>query len=157
MARATYISNKFYEVSFETVIRGHHVYKARWTPTMNEKLVGKEDERAEAIEYDEFAVGIFKPMEDNTLLLVGHAPIELSSLLFHFLKNNKDNVLLVYPSGKRYREVGLAVPGRYRALTKNKRTAAILKEQLVKKREFLLLTLSLKEEHEEMRLLPKSL
>ena len=53
--------------------------------------------------------------------------------------------------------MGLAVPGRYRALTKNKRTAAILKEQLVKKREFLLLTLSLKEEHEEMRLLPKSL
>ena len=37
-------------------------------------------------------------MEDKTLLLVGHVPIELSSFLFHFLKKNKENVLLAYPS-----------------------------------------------------------
>ena len=78
---------------------------------MNEKLVGKEDERAEAKEYDEFAVGIFKPMEDNTLLLVGHAPIELSSLLFHFLKNNKDNVLLLEKGTEKWDWQCLAVTG----------------------------------------------
>ena len=40
--------------------------------------------------------------------------------------------MFVYPSGKRYREAGLAVPGRSRAFTK-KRTALILKEQLLKR------------------------
>ena len=66
---------------------------------MNEKAFGKEDERAEAKDYDQFAVKIIKPIDDNILLLVRHVPIELSSLFIHFLKKNKDNVLLAYPSG----------------------------------------------------------
>ena len=52
MARVTYSDNQmFCEGSFVTIIRGHHVYKARWTSTMNDKLLGKEDERADAINY----------------------------------------------------------------------------------------------------------
>ena len=125
----------FYEVSFETTIRGHHVYKARWTSMMNEKLSGEEDERAKAKGYDQFVVGIFKPMEDNTLLLVGHVPIELYSFFFHSFRKNKDNVLHPYLSGKRYRKVGLMVPGHYKAFTKNKRTALISKERTTAKEE----------------------
>lgn len=70
MDRATFIADKqlLYEVSFETVIRSHHVYRARWTPTTNDKLFRKEDKRANAKNYDQFAVGIFKSLEDITLL-----------------------------------------------------------------------------------------
>lgn len=56
MDRVTFIADKqlLYEVSFETVIRSHHVYRARWTPTTNDKLFGKEDKRANAKNYDQF-------------------------------------------------------------------------------------------------------
>ena len=65
MASATYFTNKliFYEVSVETVIRGHHVYKARWTLTMNDKLFGKEMENINAKDTTSFEVeerGLFK-------------------------------------------------------------------------------------------------
>ena len=52
--------------------------------------------------------------------LVGHVPIELSSFLNHFLKSNEKNLLKVTVAGKRKREVGLVVPGKYCAFTKKK-------------------------------------
>ena len=78
----------FYEVRFETVIRGHHVYNARLTPVKNEKLVGLHEKRAEAKEYDKFEIGIFKFGKEN-LSLIGRASIKLSSLLFHFFNNDE--------------------------------------------------------------------
>ena len=156
MARAEYICDKemFYQVSFESVIRGHHVYKANWAPIMNEKLTGKEDDRDEAKANDRFAIGIFKPVAEN-LQLVGHAPIELSALLFHFLNNEEGNVLNAYPTGKRFREIGLSVPARYRALTRNKKTASVLMEELKKKEDTLLL--KLKVDNKDIMLLPVSM
>lgn len=71
-----------------SVTRGYQVYKAKWTPMMNQKLLGKEDQRAKAKGYNQFVVGIFKPMDYNTLLLVEHVPTELSCPLFHFFKKN---------------------------------------------------------------------
>lgn len=68
---------------------------------MNEKLLGKEDQRAKAKGYNQFAVGIFKPMDYNTLLLVEHVPTELFYPLLHFFKKNLDKVFLAYPSGNR--------------------------------------------------------
>ena len=47
-------------VKFETNIRGHHVYKDVWTPTLGEKLNCKPDEREEAKEYDQNAIGVYK-------------------------------------------------------------------------------------------------
>ena len=49
--------------------------------------------RVEAKEYDKHAIGIYKTEEEERETLVGHAPIELSLLLFYFLQNNKDNML----------------------------------------------------------------
>ena len=37
----------FYETKFTSVIRGHHVYKAWWTPVIGEKLLCKNDKREE--------------------------------------------------------------------------------------------------------------
>ena len=38
----------------------------------------------EALEYDKYAMGIFKTNQDEECL-VGHVPIKISSLLYHFL------------------------------------------------------------------------
>ena len=78
-------------------------------------------------------IGIYKTEEERETL-VGHAPIELSLLLFYFLQNNTENMLHVFVTGKRYREIDLVIPGCYRALTKSKQTAKILQEQLEKKK-----------------------
>ena len=40
-------------------IRGHHVYKASWTPKLQEKLYRKKDERNEAAEYEKHAICFF--------------------------------------------------------------------------------------------------
>jgi len=47
-----------FTVKFETNIRGHHVYKDVWKPSIGEKLICKFDEREEAIEYDENSIGV---------------------------------------------------------------------------------------------------
>ena len=42
----------FYNVDFETVIRGHHIYKSVWKPCDIEMLNCVKDKRDEAMEYD---------------------------------------------------------------------------------------------------------
>ena len=71
------------EVNFKTVIHGHHIYKSIWTPLIGHVLIAKPDERREALDYDKYAIGIFKRLEEDTtaLTLVGHVPVELSKLL----------------------------------------------------------------------------
>ena len=49
----------YFKVDFDTVIRGHHVYKTVWTPVVDEVLEC-EDTRAEAKEHDENAIGVYK-------------------------------------------------------------------------------------------------
>ena len=93
MARASPIEYKmYYRVSFETVIRGHHVYKYMWTPKINEVLQCEEDTRAEAKEYDANAIGVYvMKTDDANKTLAGHVPIELLQLLSY----------IVLPTGKR--------------------------------------------------------
>ena len=47
-------------LKIESVIRGHHVYKAVWNSEVGEKLECYEDTRKEAKDYDKHYVGIFK-------------------------------------------------------------------------------------------------
>ena len=47
------------EVQFTSVIRGHHIYKSVWTPTLGEKLNCREDDRKEAKQRDEYAIGTY--------------------------------------------------------------------------------------------------
>ena len=55
-----------YETKFTSVVRGHHVYKARWTPVIGVKLVCKNDKREEAKAYDDFAVSLYKDGKDSS-------------------------------------------------------------------------------------------
>ena len=49
MARASVTMNfdMFYQIEFKTAIRGHHVYKQTWTPSLGEILQCKKDNRQE--------------------------------------------------------------------------------------------------------------
>ena len=127
----------FYSVDFETVIRGHHIYKSVWKPCDGEMLnsICVKDKRGEAMEYDKNAIGVYRtPSESEQKMLVGHVPIELSSLMNNFLKANDSNKLVAKVSGKRKREVGLVVPAKFKALTKEYRLAKIQQLQARKEK-----------------------
>jgi len=132
MARANDCVDKFellHRIKFRSIIRGHHVYKANWTPVLKEELFAKPDERDEAKEYDPFSIGIFKLKDDGESKLVGHAPIELSSLLTHFLNADSGNFIKVTVIGKRKREIGLVIPAKFECYSKIKKNASVLDEQ----------------------------
>ena len=67
--------------------------------------------------------------------LAGHVPIELSRVLAGFVAASKTNLLTVKVCGKRKRDVGLVVPGCYRAMTNRKKVADILSTEINKVKE----------------------
>lgn len=141
MARAIEKRNfeMYHRVKFQSIIRGHHVYKSIWSPYAGETLMAYPDDRPEALEYDKFAVGIYKIKEKEKDMeeqkeLVGHVPVELSSLIYHFLNASSENRMTVEVTGKRKREVGLVVPAKFNALTKDKKTAKVLDKELFKRK-----------------------
>ena len=79
----------FYHVSFESVVREHHVYKGKWSPEKGERLLCQKDLREEAEEHDAHVIGVYKKERDDWPGEVGHAPIELSKLLSQFLGSDK--------------------------------------------------------------------
>ena len=137
MARATTpFCNVYYTLEFDAAIRGHHIYQSRWTPTLDMNLKCEFDKRSEAAEYDENAICVYTWGEEGQESgLVGPLPIELSKLLKQFLDVDKKNMLIVTVIGKRKREVGLVVPGRYTAMTEGKEIIDVLNRELVKKKE----------------------
>ena len=120
-----------YKVEFNAAFREHHIYKANWKTRPNEMLSIKKDNRQEALSYDIHALGVHKA--EGTL--AGHLPIELPRVLDYFLQQNEDNFIDVQVTGKRKREVGLVVPVRYTAHTRDRETAVILEAELKKRKE----------------------
>ena len=93
MARSSFHSLKWnfvFEVQFTSVIRGHHIYKSVWTPTLGEKFNCREDDRKEAKQHDEYAIGTYLEAYTGSEL-VGHVPMELSYLIYTFLRAYDDN------------------------------------------------------------------
>ena len=98
---------------------------------MDEILLCKKDNRQEALDHDEHAVGVYKfESDDAETMLVGHVPIELSMLLSRFLKASEKNAVEVKVCGKRRREVGLVILGHYKARTKSRSHCKILDREL---------------------------
>ena len=60
------------DFSFDSVIRGHHIYKKVWMPSVGEVLLLVKEE---GNEHDRFAVSVMKDR-----FIIGHAPRELSKL-----------------------------------------------------------------------------
>ena len=103
-----------YKTEFRYAIRGPHVYKITWFLVNNEKFDCKKDDRAEALSYDNHALGRF--LKNGTL--VSHIPIELSNLIYFFLKSAAGNFASAVAVVPRKREVGLVVPAKFTAATK---------------------------------------
>ena len=92
-------------------------------------LEATSDDREEAKEYDKYVVGLYK--RD---LLVGHIPIEISSLCFHFINQDPGNKIKALITGKREPEIGLVVPAKLIFITNNKRFSEVLENELIKRK-----------------------
>ena len=78
-------------------------------------MVCKRDQRLEAKELGENAIGTYKSEE----VLVGYLPIELLKLIAFFIDTEGNHVQAVV-TGKRKREVGLSVPAKFNCFTSSK-------------------------------------
>ena len=90
----------------ESTVRGHHVYKASWSPYIGEEL----PVQCEANNiHDDFAVAVLK--NSNT---VGHVPREISRVCWYFLHKSGSEMTCIVNGDRRRSEVdgrkGLVVP-----------------------------------------------
>ena len=65
-------------LSVESVVRGYHVYKDDWSPSVGDKF---EPEIEKLHRHDRYAVAI-KVSGD----IVGHVPCEFSKIVYYFIK-----------------------------------------------------------------------
>lgn len=116
MARTNIVKNfdLSFEINFNTIIRGHHVYESIWTSSIEQVLLALPDVRKEDLDYDKYVVDISKRHEEDFshLGIVGHAP----------------HVEII---GKRKCEVGLVVPAKFSARTECSQMGKVLDEQLL--------------------------
>ena len=89
----------------ESVVRGHHVYKDRWTPRLGETLQCLREEENRT---DRFAVAVYKDLN-----IVGHVPRAISTLCSVFLR--RGGIIRCVISGNRQHshdlpQGGLEVP-----------------------------------------------
>ena len=89
---------------FSSIVRGHHVYKSVWTPSIGETLPLSADA---GNEHDAYAVGVSKES-----VLVGHAPREVSRIFYYFLQH--DGSISAEITGHRKFGYGLEVPCCYK-------------------------------------------
>ena len=80
-----------------SVVRGHHVYKTVWTPSVGETLTVKAED---GNNHDKHAVAVMKE--------VGHIPREFSLISWYFL--HRGGFISVEIIGKRVFGKGLEVP-----------------------------------------------
>ena len=79
---------------------------------------------------NEGAIGVYKKVDADKDLLVGHIPMELSFLLNCFLDSDKENGMIAEVTGHRMRENGLVAPCCYRARSRNLKIAETLFQEL---------------------------
>ena len=101
---------------------------------MGEKLNCREDDRKEAKKHEAYAIGTY--LEANTgSELVGHVPIELSYLIYTFLRAYDDNEVSAKVTGSRRLENGLVVLGTFKAGTPNRAIATKFEREILRLKE----------------------
>ena len=88
----------------ESVVRGHHIYKETWTPSVGEVLLVQQEPENP---HDRRAVCILK-----SSTIVGHVPRELSRVFWFFLSHG--GTISCEIIGHRKRGKGLEVPCLYK-------------------------------------------
>ena len=107
----------FEEYTVESVVRGHHIYKAVWTPVIGEALALEVEEGTHE---EEYAVAILK-----TGMVVGHVPRELSRIFFFSLQHG--GIIQCTVTGHRKHGLGLEVPCSYTLYGKPKYIKRLVK------------------------------
>ena len=80
--------------SVESMVRGHHIYKDRWCPHINEEL----DCQLEQHNYhDPFAVSVMK-----CSVIVGHVPRQISAIYYVFLGKHNSSISCKITGSRRY-------------------------------------------------------
>lgn len=79
-------------------------------------------------DHDEYAVGTYIEADDE---LAGHVPIELSFLVYTFLRAHDENEVSVKVTGSRKLENGLVVPGTFRARTPSRAIATKFEQEML--------------------------
>ena len=109
-----------FSISISSAVRGHHVYKNRWTPYLDEVLqTWQEHGNSE----DRYAVAVGNEAEGSTgLLSVGHVPRELSKVCWYFIGRGGEIGCRITASRRRspLPQGGLEVPCIYKFIGKKK-------------------------------------
>ena len=106
--------------NFESVVRGHHIYKSIWNPAVGERLdVSIERDNA----HDRYAVSV-----QRDSVIVGHVPREVAKVFKAFITHGGEVACEV--TGRRKRGNGLEVPCVYHFKGKDKIIVGIM--QLLK-------------------------
>ena len=101
----------------------HLVFTDGWTEKVGEKQ--KKHTREEAIANYQY----------RRYRLIGHTPIEASSLIYYLLNESTENVIERMGFGKRMQEVGLVAPLEYTVVTTDNMATMILLSELRKNKE----------------------
>ena len=77
------INNRFKEFSFDSNVRGFHVYKNIWNPRIDKDCLKCQYESGN--NNDKFAIGVYlnDKMKEK---IVGHVPLYLSKAMFQFIQ-----------------------------------------------------------------------
>ena len=102
---------------FNSVVRGHHVYKAVWTPFVGETLTVHEEADND---HDAFAVSVKK-----SEMIVGHVPRSVSQIFTFFMRHG--GTITCEVTGHRKFGNGLEVPCCYKLSSKPKHVKKALK------------------------------
>ena len=99
---------------------------------MGNNLTCKEHNREEAKDHDEYAVGTYLKANNE---LVGHVPIDLSFLIYIFLRAHNNNEIAVKIIGSRRLENGLVVHGAFIARTPSRAIASKFEREILRLKE----------------------
>ena len=80
------------------------MYTETLTQVLGDVLSCKKDNRAETLEYNSNAVGVYKQSAEGGESLAGHVPLELSRLIAKFRNALQGNVVEVEKGRKRKEE-----------------------------------------------------
>ena len=122
MARTT--TTFEYELTFNSTIKGHHKSKNFYKSSATDRLQCLPDASPAAQEIDPDAIGVMKDEK-----VIGHVPIQLTSLLTHFLKGGHGTIV-ANPTGKRFFGHGLEIPCKYILTGEKYRHLQIVKAEL---------------------------
>ena len=94
IAMAAFGLTSLLSFSIESMVRGHHIYKDRWYPHIDEELTCQRERHNY---HDPFAVSMLK-----SSVIVGHVPRQISAICYVFLGKHNSSISCKITGSRRY-------------------------------------------------------